>query len=543
MILFENKKNAHLIHQYLNQEILFEDCDVTLEGFSAFERFDEELRKVSKDKQGNVLANLMAEYELHPALKKILINYELVENTDGELSVAGELTLAFQELMLEVTRKVMSAKFSEERKLWVNRKLMAERIMQLFALRINHKDPEIILIYNHMNGRWEDGKIAISRLIIELTHYLGTNVVDSWTAKLERSIVDILLRKVEMIDPSHFNRTYYPFANVTLDTNTVSIVEHSPHYLATMGSKISYDLNAACPVFETFLSQVFEDGNTIQFVQEWFGYTLFGGHKANSLLIGVGSGANGKSTLFDVLAQLVGLSNVSSVPLSNFNSEFGLEPLIGMKLNLATESDADAFKTGKLKALTAGEAISVNRKNKPEITIILPTKLVFLVNELPILSDSSMGFERRLIILPFNQTFTPNEQDKDLSKKLTAELEGILNWAIIGLKRLMANNFQFTVSNAMDKAKESYFGVGNPVERFIKEKVTAAPSKVIESTDLINAYRLWMTCKEYPYKGTDSPQVFWRMFEEAAHKALIDYIRAKSNGKSVVRDIALKVEA
>jgi putative DNA primase/helicase len=146
------------------------------------------------------------------------------------------------------------------------------------------------------------------------------------------------------------------------------------------------------------------------------------------------------------------------VPLSNFNSEFGLEPLIGMKLNLATESDADAFKTGKLKALTAGEAISVNRKNKTEITMILPTKFVFLVNELPILSDSSLGFERRLIILPFNQTFTPDEQDKDLSKKLTAELQGILNWTIAGLQR-SDGIITFSLRNPepWNKAKESYF--------------------------------------------------------------------------------------
>ena len=542
MILFENKKNARLIRQYLNQEVLFENCDITPEAFPTYSRFEEELGKVSKDRHGYVLTELSAGYELRPVMKRILNNYDLVEILDGEISVADELTQAFQALMLEVARKVMSAELSEERKLWVNRKLMAERIMQLYSLRINQKDPEIILIYNHTNGRWEDGKIAISRLIIELTHYLGTNVVDSWTANLEKAIVDILLRKVEMIDPSEFNRTYYPFDNVTLDTATADIVEHSPCYLTTMGSNVSYESTAECPVFETFLTQVFEDEDTVKFVQEWFGYTLYSGHKANSLLIGVGSGANGKSTLFDVLAQLVGISNVSSVPLSNFNSEFGLEPLIGMKLNLATESDADAFKTGKLKALTAGEAISVNRKNKTEITIILPTKFVFLVNELPILSDSSLGFERRLIILPFNQTFTPDEQDKDLSKKLTAELQGILNWTIAGLKRLMENNFQFTKSGAMDKAKESYFGVGNPVERFVKEKVIKEPNNKIEGTEFMNAYRLWMVGKGYPYKGTDSPQVFWRMFDEAARKELIECERKKSNGKTTVRDIALKTE-
>ena len=542
MILFENKEHAQLIRQYLNQDILFEDCSIALDAFPAYERFDGEFRKVPTDRQSNVLAQLMVGYELHPAMKTILKKYEPSENVEFDSGMDEDLQGVFHLLMLEIARTIMSATLSEERKLRFNRKLLAERIMQLYALRINHKDPEIILIYNRTNGRWEDGKIAVSRLIIEIAHYLGDNGVDSWTANLERSVIDILLRKVEMIDPTRFNQTYYPFSNVTLDTMKASVMEHSPGYLATMGSDVSYRPDAGCPVFEMFLSQVFESGDTVQFVQEWFGYTLYSGHKANSLLIGVGSGANGKSTLFDVLAQLVGLAYVASVPLSNFNSEFGLEPLIGMKLNLATESDADAFKTGKLKALTAGEAISVNRKNKPEITMILPTKFVFLVNELPILSDSSLGFERRLLILPFNQTFTPDEQDKDLSKKLTAELQGILNWTMAGLQRLMDNNFQFTRSRAMEQAKESYFGIGNPVERFIKEKVIKEPNNKIESTEFMNAYRLWMIGKGYPYKGTDSPQVFWRMFDEAARKELIEYQRKKSNGKNIVLDIALKAE-
>ena len=542
MILFENKENAQLIRQYLNQNILFEDCSIALDAFPAYERFDGEFRKVPTDRQSNVLAQLMVGYELHPAMKTILKKYEPSENVEFDSGMDEDLQGVFHLLMLEIARTIMSATLSEERKLRFNRKLLAERIMQLYALRINHKDPEIILIYNRTNGRWEDGKIAVSRLIIEIAHYLGDNGVDSWTANLERSVIDILLRKVEMIDPTRFNQTYYPFSNVTLDTMKASIMEHSPGYLATMGSDVSYSPDASCPVFDMFLSQVFESGDTVQFVQEWFGYTLYSGHKANSLLIGVGSGANGKSTLFDVLAQLVGLAYVASVPLSNFNSEFGLEPLIGMKLNLATESDADAFKTGKLKALTAGEAISVNRKNKPEITMILPTKFVFLVNELPILSDSSLGFERRLLILPFNQTFTPDEQDKDLSKKLTAELQGILNWTMAGVQRLMDNNFQFTSSRAMEQAKESYFGIGNPVERFIKEKVIKEPNNKIESTEFMNAYRLWMIGKGYPYKGTDSPQVFWRMFDEAARKELIEYQRKKSNGKNIVLDIALKAE-
>jgi putative DNA primase/helicase len=543
MILIENKDNANLIRKYLNQDVKFDDKKFNVERLATFKPFESELQKVPQPEQGNALASLMSEYEFKDFIALILNKYEVVEEMDSETTIDDDLRKAFDALMLEVAREIMVAKLSEEGKLWIYRKRFAERIMELYTLTINEKDPDIILIYNHMNGRWEDGKIAISRLIIEVAHYLGGNVSDSWTASLERSVLDILFLKVKLIDPKNFNQIFYPFENETLDTETAEMVSHSEHHLATMGSDVSYNPGSACPVFENFLKEVFEkEEGSITFIQEWFGYVLSGNHKANALLIGVGAGANGKSTLFDVLARLVGLANVSSAPLSNFGSEFGLEPLLGMKLNLATESDADAFKTGKLKALTAGEAISVNRKNKPEITIALPTKLVFLVNELPMLSDSSMGFERRLIILPFNQTFTPIRQNKDLPKQLHAELDGILNWALAGLIRLIENKYQFTISEAMSKAKETYFGIGNPVECFVKEKIIAQPSCKVETPELFNYYRLWMSDKGYPFKGTGSPQVFWKEFEIAALKQHIECTKKQSNGKYYVHDIAVRNE-
>ena len=198
------------------------------------------------------------------------------------------------------------------------------------------------------------------------------------------------------------------------------------------------------------------------------------------------------------------------------------------------------FKTGKIKALTAGEPISINRKNKQEVTLVLPTKLVFLVNELPMLNDTSMGFERRLLILPFLQTFTSDKQDKNLPKKLSSEISGILNWAIIGLKRLIEQNYQFTVSESMKRAKEQYLGVANPVERFVDETIVAKPANVIDNSVLLDNYNIWLASNFISPKGTNSPQVFWRAFDEATRKANIAYLRGKSNGKGVVRDIGFR---
>ena len=59
--------------------------------------------------------------------------------------------------------------------------------------------------------------------------------------------------------------------------------------------------------------------------------------------------------------------------------------------------------------------------------------MIFLAtNSLPQINNTDNGIWRRIHAIPFTRTFTAEQQDKDLGIKLTAELPGILNWAIKG---------------------------------------------------------------------------------------------------------------
>ena len=533
----QNKKNLHFIQQFIR-----EDLEIDLKKNGRPELLDTFVSSVNEANLASVgVLNELNEQLLVPICISTLLEGEEVSfNTDGNRTVSENVKSTFKELLLDIGRTEVEYNMSESGRITFNKKHFAEIVMDFYPLVVDRNDPDILLVYNKEKGFWEDARQPLHRLIIEVAHAAGGNTEDTWTSHLESSILDILRRKVAFVQSANFNKNHFPLGNFTLDSTTGGLVPHAPSHLATYGSSVNYIEDAECPNFLTFLGELFDDEDTVQFVQEYLGYTLSCCHQGNAFLISVGAGANGKSTLFDVLAQLVGIENVSSAPLSNFNSEFGLEPLIGKKLNLATESDVDAFKTGKLKALTAGEIISINRKNKQEITTKLPTKLVFLMNELPLLSDDSFGFERRLLILPFDRIFLPHEQDKDLPKKLANELEGILNWSLEGLRRLIANNYTFTVSKPMQDAKSLYLGVGNPIENFVNECVVSEPANVMSANEVINAYTIWMQENNYPFKGTNSPQKFWRLFQEAMDLKLIEFVRTKSNGQTVVRDIGLK---
>ncbi|MEI3610449.1 DNA primase family protein [Pseudogracilibacillus sp. SO10305] len=537
MYKIQNKKNLHFIRQFIKVENkLVIEKQTRSDLFESF---------ISSVKEGNLTSiqvlNDLNEHLLAPiCMESLLEGTDVNFNPGGSSILSEEVKESFHEFILDVGRIELEYNMSESGRISFNKKSFAELVMELMALVVDRKDPETILVYNNQKGFWEKARQPLHRLIIEIAHAAGGNIEDTWTSHLESSIVDILKRKVAFIQSLNFNKSHFPLGNHTLDSITGDLVPHAPSHLATFGSPVNHNEEARCPNFTEFLEGLFEDEETIQFVQEFFGYTLSCSHQSNSFLIGVGAGANGKSTLFDILAQLVGIENVSSAPLSNFNTEFGLEPLIGKKLNLATESDLESFKSGKLKAICSGETISVNRKNRQEVNVVLNAKLTFLMNELPLLSDDSFGFERRLLILPFDRIFLPHEQDKDLPKKLSKELEGILNWSLEGLRHLIANNYTFTVSKSMLDAKELYLGVGNPIEKFVKECIDSVPAKVMPAKDLLNAYKNWMMLEKLPFKGTDNPQKFWKMFQEAMNLELISFTRGKSNGITVVRDIGLK---
>lgn len=540
MLKINNPYNRRFIERYLKQGNTLEIDEVVTHAFRIHSEFEEALKKLPNPQRVQMLSKLISDYSLQEIVRNIFPECQISQAETLDVKIPVDFQDQFDNFMLTVGFKIIGCYTADNGTLQFNKRAFADFIMKVMNLKINLKDPDKILVYNYERGAWEDASQPINRFVIEVAHHVGLEL-DSWHYSLEKGIYDILRRKVGLVEARVFDQNYFPLSNVSLDSKTGRVVPHAPEHLATFGSEVSYNPHANCPMFETFINELFDDSTTVDFVQEWFGYVLSNSQKANALLIGIGSGANGKSTLFDILAQLVGVSNVSSAPLANFNTSFGLEPLIGMKLNLATESDTDGFKTGKLKALTAGEAISVNRKNKEEITVILPTKLVFLVNELPILSDNSKGFERRLILLPFNKTFPSSKQDKDLPVKLSGEMSGILNWALKGLERLIDKGYRFTTSLTMKAEKEKYFGVGNTVEKFFKECVVTGPAHVLESKDVLTNYKIWMTTKGYPFKGTESSQTFWRMFDEVASFQLVEYSKGKSNGKTVVRDLDLKL--
>ncbi|WP_287421460.1 hypothetical protein [Candidatus Brachybacter algidus] len=96
-------------------------------------------------------------------------------------------------------------------------------------------------------------------------------------------------------------------------------------------------------------------------------------------------------------------------------------------------------------------------------------KLIFNCNELPKDVEHTNAYFRRFLIIPFDVTIPPKEQDKSLHTKIIEkELSGVFNWVLEGLNRLLYQK-KFSDCEAAQQAVEQYKIESNSVQMFLNE--------------------------------------------------------------------------
>jgi len=221
------------------------------------------------------------------------------------------------------------------------------------------------------------------------------------------------------------------------------------------------------------------------------GYCLIPSTEFEKFFILTGSGANGKSRLLRVIEELLGQDNVSSVDPKEFSNRFQLAYIQSKMANIITElSIGHKTSDGTLKAISSGELITAEYKHQPPFQFRPTCKLFCGTNHPPVFRDTSNGLYRRVIILNFNRVFDEHEQDKKLDQKLLAELPGILNIALGGLKKLLDEGCFVDPKSCRD-ARTSLQLRNDSVARFFHENCDKSPGSKISVRELYEAYKKW----------------------------------------------------
>lgn len=324
---------------------------------------------------------------------------------------------------------------------------------------------ESFLIYE--NGVYNiSGEKEAGRIIMD---YMLPNYCIMASIRDCRDQWDILVSK----DFDYFNRNPYlvNVRNGLLDIRDMSFKEHTPSYLSTVQLNVEYNPQVDCPQFKKFLNEVL-DCKLIPLVQEIVGYLLTTNTASQKAFVFWGPARTGKSTLLWVVEYLLlGKKNVSNIPWQEIGDKFKTAELLGKLANVFSDLPSKSIDdTGIFKVVTGEDYLMAEKKNKNPFKFKPFARLVFSCNELPRnYVDRTEGFYRRLIIVPFNRQIEKSKIDKALKYKFQREKEGILNWALEGLKRLYENNFEFSENELTDGVKKEYKRENNNVISFVEE--------------------------------------------------------------------------
>lgn len=411
--------------------------------------------------------------------------------------------------------------------------------------RILEKDEVRTMVYNFLDNALQlSDKDDARPISFKPNTSRVNNIIDSLGA--------LLLVPKEISAPSWLSNGYdKPQAINLLATKSqflsledYSLITPSPDYFCTNALEFDYDADAPPPKkWLTFLHQLWhDDKDAIKLLQEWFGYCLTPDTSFQKINLLVGPKRAGKGTIGRIITKLIGKRNVTNPTLSSFSQNFGLWSWIGKSLAIVPDARLSFGPqqntiVERLLSISGEDSLTIDRKHQTPIESKLLTRIMFLTNELPQFSDASGALSSRFLILGLKESFFEKEDHK-LEEKLSAELTGILNWAIEGRKRLHENG-RFTKPQSSKELETEFECLLSPIKAFIDQCCDLGPGKEIPISDLFEAWGIW--CKLNGKVHSGNIQTFGKKFRSAYPNIGIQYPRIDE--KSRVRfyiGIALK---
>lgn len=289
-----------------------------------------------------------------------------------------------------------------------------------------------------------------------------------------------------------------------VDLRTGKISEHDHRLYQSKTAAVGPGGN--CPLWQKFLDRITDkDQELKKFIQRVIGYSLSGDTSEHALFFFFGTGANGKSVVIDTIASILG-SYQRTAPIETFTASnrdshpTELASLQGARLVTATETEEGRrWAESKIKALTGGDEISARFMRQDFFEFKPNFKLLIAGNHKPGLRSVDEAIRRRFHLIPFKVTIPAGERDPDLKKKLEAEWEGILEWAIEGCLAWQKNGL--CPPPSVVQATEAYLDAEDGVSTWISECCSLEIDAWSSSSDLRLSWESWAETNGEP-KGS-----------------------------------------
>ncbi len=413
-------------------------------------------------------------YNVEPTVAEIFISNNIRDHFGFKASDIKNLPALYRELhkAFSSTQDARKAKSGGEIPAWYE---VSERgkwviLPGLLADHLAETEPVIYCadsyyfyedgVYNPHNDKTAQRRV---RSFMNSRYALAADIRDvefQW-----QMLIDKTTREINV------NQYLLNFQNGLYNLQTDEMKPHDSKILSTIRLGGNYDSTAECPIFLRYLSDVLPE-TEIPLIQELLGYLMVPINKAQKCFLMQGKSDSGKSTLLRVMQEIVlRAENVSNITWQDLDEKFATVQLFGKLANIFADlPSSDIGDTGTFKAITGEDYISAQHKFKDYFSFKPFCRLVFSCNHMPKNhTDRSDAFYKRLVIVKFEHVITEDKKDGELHEKLCAEADGIIAWAMVGLKRLMENGWKFSETDRTRESLADYKADNSSAMAFVEE--------------------------------------------------------------------------
>jgi putative DNA primase/helicase len=262
-----------------------------------------------------------------------------------------------------------------------------------------------------------------------------------------------------------FNNNPYTivFKNGILNIATGKFSPMSPEFLESIqvGANYNPNLKHNKVADEFFYTATVGNTEVAELLYEAIGYAMLKTAEMQKFFILIGSGRNGKSTYLDLAKAIVGDDNSASLSMKDLQNTFRPGMLLNKLASFAADiSNQPIQDSDMIKSIASGDAVTLEEKYKSPVSGSTFATLFYAANSLPGTPDTSEGFYRRMVIIPFLADLKKISHVDGLKFKENLLQQEVLDYvatqAVNAISRVMNETKQFTEPNIVKEILKEY---------------------------------------------------------------------------------------
>lgn len=310
-----------------------------------------------------------------------------------------------------------------------------------------------------------------------------------------------------------------------LDLLTGESYPNTPSYLCRQITSIAPEDDqdgALCPNYIKHISFMCNGDRALQeYLELISGYILTGHTFLQEFYWFYGTANNGKSSLANIWKYILH-TYAWAAPSDQFALNYyqahseQLIRMAGKRLVLIEELRGNKWDEAKIKSVMSGSALAAAEKFGRTINFTPICKLLFISNHKPAVDANDGGMVRRLRLMPFTKSITPDMRIKDFDKnRLRTEAPYILH-RMVKHANIVMQKQTLETPTYIDLETQQYFKSNNIIEQFLEDATQTGPGCQDSNKLLYSGYTYW--CTEQQYEPM-SAQIFGRKLEQLGFKS------------------------